>query len=73
MWGGPQLQLSLDMLVSLPTEWSRESTLLAYDDGSDVVLSDVTGQARRLAEGHHPKWQPAPKEKKIVSELAQNN
>jgi Tol biopolymer transport system component len=57
-WGGPQLQLSLDMMVSIPLDWNTGNTLLAYDDGNEVVLSDTQGQTQRLADGNHPKWQP---------------
>ncbi len=57
-WGGPQLQLSIDMMISLPLEWNGPNTLLAYDDGSEIVLSDTSGQTKRLADGNHPKWQP---------------
>lgn len=57
-WGGPQLQLSIDMMISLPLEWNGPNTLLAYDDGSEIVLADTNGQTKRLADGNHPKWQP---------------
>ncbi|MBI3428211.1 MAG: PD40 domain-containing protein [Acidobacteria bacterium] len=57
-WGGPQLQLSIDMMISLPLEWNGLNNLLAYDDGSEIVLSDTNGQTKRLADGNHPKWQP---------------
>ncbi len=57
-WGGPQLQLSIDMMISLPLEWNGPNTLLAYDDGSEIVLSDTNGQTKRLADGNRPKWQP---------------
>ena len=57
-WGGPQLQLSIDMMISLPLEWNSRNTLLAYDDGSEIVLSDTEGQTKRLADGNRPKWQP---------------
>ena len=57
-WGGAQLQLSLDMMVSLSLEWNRANTLLAYDDNNEIVLSDKEGQTKRLADGNRPKWQP---------------
>ena len=57
-WGGAQLQLSLDMMVSLPLEWNTANTLLVYDDGSEIVLADTNGQTKRLADGSRPKWQP---------------
>jgi dipeptidyl aminopeptidase/acylaminoacyl peptidase len=57
-WGGAQLQLSIDMMISLPLEWNRPTTLLAYDDGSEIVVSDTSGQTKRLADGNRPKWQP---------------
>ena len=60
MWGGAQMQLSLDMMISLPTEWSSQQTLLVYDDENEIVLSDKGGQTRRLANGSRPKWQPPP-------------
>ncbi len=56
-WGGAQLKLSLDMMVSLPLEWNTGNTLLVYDDGNEIVLSDTNGQTKWLADGNHPKWQ----------------
>lgn len=61
-WGGPQLQLSIDMMISLSLEWNNLNTLLAYDDGSEIVVSDTNGQTKRLADGNHPKWQPLTEE-----------
>jgi hypothetical protein len=58
-WTGAQLQLSIDMMISLPLEWNRLNTLLVYDDGNEIVLSDTEGQTKRLADGNRPKWQPA--------------
>lgn len=58
--GGPQLQLSIEMMLSLPQEWNATGTLLTYDDGSNVVLTDTMGSPRALAEGNRPKWQPQP-------------
>jgi hypothetical protein len=46
------------MMIDLPMEWSRDSRLLVYDDGSRVVVADTNGNPKALAEGHHPKWQP---------------
>lgn len=57
-WDGAQLQLSIDMMISLPLEWNSRSTLLVYDDGNEIVLSDNEGQTKRLADGNRPKWQP---------------
>jgi len=57
-WGGAQLQLSIEMMINLPLEWSRDSRLLIYDDGSRIVVADTKGNPKALAEGHHPKWQP---------------
>ena len=57
-WDGAQLQLSIDMMISLPLEWNKHSTLLVYDDGNEIVLSDNEGQTKRLADGNRPKWQP---------------
>jgi hypothetical protein len=57
-WGGAQLQLSIEMMIDLPMEWSRDSRWLVYDDGSRVVVADTNGNPKALAEGHHPKWQP---------------
>jgi Tol biopolymer transport system component len=57
-WGGLPRQLSAEMMVGLPAEWSRDGTQLLYDDGSQVLLADVGGQVRRLTEGNRPKWQP---------------
>ncbi len=63
MWGGAARQLSLDMMISLPTEWnlaerSLTQNLLVYDDENEIVLSDQAGLTRRLAQGSRPKWQP---------------
>jgi Tol biopolymer transport system component len=62
--GGAQRQLSSEMMVDLPSEWSGERSkdnyLLVYDDGSKIVVAGADGNLRTLAEGHHPKWQPAP-------------
>jgi Tol biopolymer transport system component len=59
MWGGALMQLSLDMMITLPLEWNPQQTLLVYDDENEIVLSDKGGQTRRLATGNRPKWQPA--------------
>ncbi len=57
-WGGAQLQLSIEMMINIPLEWSRDARLLIYDDGSRIVVADTKGNPKALAEGHHPKWQP---------------
>jgi len=57
-FGGPQLQLSIDMMVNVPTGWSSDGNFLVYDDGSRVVVADTQGYPKALTEGHHPKWQP---------------
>lgn len=57
-WGGPQFQLSREMVVNLPVEWNRDGTLLTYDDGGQVLLANPRGQIKRLAEGNRPRWQP---------------
>lgn len=56
--GGAQLQLSIDMMVSLPLEWNSSNTGLTYDDGNQIVLADTQGQTKRLSDGNRPKWQP---------------
>ena len=58
MWGGAARQLSLDMMISLPSEWNVAQNLLVYDDESEIVLSDQAGLTRRLTHGSRPKWQP---------------
>lgn len=62
--GGAQRQLSSEMMVDLPGEWAIESPedncLLVYDDGSRIVVANAAGDQKTLAEGHHPKWRPAP-------------
>jgi len=58
--GGAQRQISSEMMVDLPGEWSNDNTLLVYDDGSKIVVAGADGNLRTLAEGHHPKWQPTP-------------
>lgn len=57
-FGGPQLQLSIDMTVSVPNGWTSDGNFLVYDDGSQVVVADTQGFPKALTEGHHPKWQP---------------
>jgi Tol biopolymer transport system component len=57
-WGGGQHQLSSEMMIDLPGEWSNDSKLLVYDDGSRIVIAGADGDLRTLAEGHHPKWRP---------------
>jgi Tol biopolymer transport system component len=58
-WGGAQLQLSIEMMINIPNEWSPDNKLLVYDDGSKIVVADTNGAPKALAEGHHPKWQPS--------------
>lgn len=60
MSGGPQLQLSIEMMVNVPNEWSGDGRLLVYDDGSRIVIADTQGFPKALTEGHRPKWQPEP-------------
>ena len=57
-FGGVQLQLSVEMMVNLPGEWTADGNLLVYDDGSRVVVADTQGFPKALAEGNHPKLQP---------------
>src|SRR5262245_12028195 len=59
-WGGSQLQLSTEMMISLPVEWASDGELLVYDDGSKIVVADTNGNLRMLAGGNQPKWQPQP-------------
>lgn len=58
--GGAQLQLSVDMMVNLPSEWSGDGKLLVYDDSSRIVAADTQGVPKALSEGNHPKLQPLP-------------
>lgn len=58
-WGGAQAQLSAEMMVNVPLEWTSNSQSLVYDDGSHVVISEANNAPRTLTEGNHPKWQPA--------------
>lgn len=58
-FGGPQLQLSIEMMVNVPNGWNSKGNLLIYDDGSQVVVADTQGVPNALTEGHHPKWQPS--------------
>lgn len=55
---GVQYQLTREMTVSVPLEWSSDCTLLAYDDGGQIVVADTAGRIRRLTEGNRPKFQP---------------
>lgn len=57
-WGGAQLQLSIEMMINVPNEWTPDNKLLVYDDGNRIVIADTNGNPKALAEGHHPKWQP---------------
>lgn len=57
-WGGAPRQLSSEMMVDLPGEWSNDNKLLVYDDGSKIMVAGADGNARTLTEGSHPKWQP---------------
>jgi Tol biopolymer transport system component len=59
-WGRAQRQLSSEMMIDLPGEWSNDNNLLVYDDGSRIVVAGADGNLRSLAEGHHPRWQPTP-------------
>lgn len=59
-WGGAQLQLSVEPMINLPLEWNNAGSLLAYDDGSNVVVTDTFGYPKVLNEGNRPKWQPMP-------------
>jgi Tol biopolymer transport system component len=59
-WGAAQRQLSSEMMIDLPGEWSNDNNFLVYDDGSRIVVAGVDGSLRTLAEGHHPRWRPAP-------------
>ncbi len=58
-WGGVQLQLSTEMMINAPLEWTKDGKLLVYDDGSKVVVTDTKGNPRALSEGNHPRWQPS--------------
>ena len=58
MWGSAARQLSLDMMISLPSEWNLTQSLLVYDDENEIVLSDQAGLTHRLTHGSRPKWQP---------------
>ncbi len=60
VWGSAQRQLSSEMMIDLPGEWSKDNNLLVYDDGSKIVVAGADGNLRTLAEGHHPRWQPTP-------------
>ncbi len=58
-WSGPTRQLSTEMMMELPHEWSPDGSRLVYDDGERVVLVDANGSRSDLAEGRRPRWQPA--------------
>lgn len=58
-FGGAQLQLSMEMMVNLPSEWTGDGKLLVYDDGSRVIAADTQGFPKALTEGNHPKLQPS--------------
>jgi Tol biopolymer transport system component len=57
-WGGAPRQLSSEMMVDLPSEWTDDDCLLVYDDANRIVVAGAGGNLRTLAEGHHPRWQP---------------
>ncbi|HYE73362.1 MAG TPA: hypothetical protein VEF04_08525 [Blastocatellia bacterium] len=57
-WGGPALQLAVDMTTNLSAEWNRTGTMLVYDDQGQILVSDIHGQIKPIAEGNQPRWQP---------------
>lgn len=57
-WGGPPLQLAVDMTTNLSAEWNRTGTMLVYDDQGQILVSDTHGQIKPIAEGNQPRWQP---------------
>lgn len=57
-FGGPQLQLSYEMMINVPSGWTADGNYLVYDDGNRVIVTNTQGYPRALAEGNHPKWQP---------------
>lgn len=63
-FGGPQLQLSVDTMAALPSEWTSDGSLLIYDDSNRVVIADMNGTPKALADGNHPKCQPMPEDRK---------
>lgn len=58
-WGGAPLQLAVEMTTNLSAEWNRAGTLVVYDDQGQILVSDMHGQIRPIAEGNQPHWQPA--------------
>jgi Tol biopolymer transport system component len=56
-WGGPQRQLSSEMMVDLPVEWTNDNYLV-FDDGNRIMVAAPDGDLRTLAEGRRPKWSP---------------
>jgi Tol biopolymer transport system component len=57
-WGGAQRQLSSEMMVDLPSEWTDDDCLLVYDDGNRIMVAGAGGNLKTLAEGRRPRWQP---------------
>ncbi len=57
-WGGAQLQLSNDMMINLPSEWTNDGSLLVYDDKNRIVATDTNAYPKAISEGNRPKWQP---------------
>lgn len=57
-WGGPPLQLTVDLATNLSADWNCAGTLLVYDDQGQVLVSDTHGQIKPIAEGNQPRWQP---------------
>lgn len=58
VWRGAQSQLSLDMMINIPLDWTSDGKSLAYDDGARIVVAETTGSPKTLSEGARPKWQP---------------
>jgi Tol biopolymer transport system component len=57
-WGGAQLQLSTDMMINVPGEWTSDGSLLVYDDKNRIVATDTNAYPKALSDGNRPKWQP---------------
>lgn len=56
--GGDTVRLSGQLSAGISQEWNLKRKLLVYDDGGQVVVSDLAGKVTPIGTGNQPKWQP---------------
>ncbi len=57
-WTGRQRRLSQGMMIGLEASWDKAGSDLLFEDAGKIMITSFAGEARRLAEGNRPKWQP---------------